>query len=218
MIPGVAEYLDLELNVDKYHLIFDQVADDDVYNTFGKTKWHSYSLEHNYTGEDLGENIEMFDPILQEMYKVHPHMQKRSTGFNTANNTEKDLFIHTDVDYDTEHPKYFNMIVPIMGKARIDYYETREDEIWLPELNAHGYAYYHEFYMRNKPGYEEFKKKRKIGEIIVEDRPVLLDTNLMHGVEILEAPRIAWCSRWNNIPIHHDFYSWKARIERILST
>ena len=65
--------------------------------------------------------------------------------------------------------------------------------------------------------YEEFKKKRKIGEIVVEDRPVLIDTNLMHGVQILEAPRCAWVTRWNNIPVHHDFYTWKARVERILS-
>lgn len=214
MIEGVAEYLDLDLNIEKYHLIFDQV--DEGYNTFGKTQWHSYSLEDNKTGKDL-PFLQMFEPILADMRKVHPYMQKRSTGFNTANSTEKDLFIHTDVDFDTEHPKHFNMVVPIFGKAIINYYETREEEIWLPEKNAHGYAYYHEFYMRNKAGYEEFKKKRKIGEIVVEDRPVLIDTNLMHGVQILEAPRCAWVTRWNNIPVHHDFYTWKARVERILS-
>lgn len=214
MIEGVAEYLDVNLNIEKYHLIFNQV--DGGYNTFGKTKWYSYSLEDNKTGKDL-PFFKMFEPILSDMRKVYPYMQKRSTGFNTANSKEKDLFIHTDVDFDTEHPKHFNMVVPIFGKAIISYYETREEEIWLPEKNAHGYAYYHEFHMRNKPGYEEFKKKRKIGEIIVEDTPVLIDTNLMHGVEILEAPRCAWVTRWNNIPVYHDFYTWKARVERILS-
>lgn len=214
MIEGIAEYLDIEFDLEYYNMIFDEVASDKISNTFGKTQWHSFALEDNKTGVDTTYS-KQFKPILDTMRKVHPHMQKRSTGFNYASSTEKDLFIHSDVDYDTEHPKHFNLIIPIYGTAVISYYRTLEDEVWLPELNAHGYAYYHEFNKRNDTDYEAFKKERKIGEIIA-DRPILLDTNIMHGVEISNAPRVAWCSRWNNIPKHHDFYSWKSRVENIL--
>tara|TARA_B110001454_G_C12570677_1_gene371736 strand:+ start:136 stop:810 length:675 start_codon:yes stop_codon:yes gene_type:complete len=224
MIKGIAEYVDINIDIDLYKDIFLRVleiqkidrhwSDDTTVNEFGKTQFQSFSLEGNYSGKPT-EYARDFKPILNEQYKVHPYMQKRSTGFNYSNSAEKDLFIHTDIDLDTEHPKHFNLIIPIFGTAVISYYEMREDEVWLPEKNAHGYAYYHEFKKRNDSDYEEFKAKRKFGEIIA-DKPVLLDTNTMHGVEILECPRCAWCSRWNNIPEHYDFYSWKDRVESIL--
>jgi hypothetical protein len=211
MIEGIAEYLDIDFNLDYYKSVFDDVATDTIANTFGKTQWHSFALEDNRSGLDTAYATQ-FKLILDSMRDVHPYMQKRSTGFNYANTADKDLFIHSDVDYDTEHPKHFNLIIPIFGTAIISFYKTIEDEIWLPELNAHGYAYYHEFKKRKDADYEQFKKERKIGEILV-DKPVLLDTNIMHGVEIVDAPRCAWCSRWNNIPQHHDFYTWKHRVE-----
>ena len=214
MIEGIAEYIDIDFDPDKYEFIFNHVAKDKIYNTFGKTQWYAFSLEDNRTGVDT-EYSKYYKSILDKQYMVHPYMQKRSTGFNYSTSRNKDLFIHTDVDYDTEHPKHFNLIIPIFGKAVVSYYKTYEEEIWLPELNAHGFAYYHEFKNRNKRGYKKFKKERKIGELVI-DSPVLLDTNLMHGVEIIDAPRCAWCSRWNNIPKHHDFYTWKTRIEKIL--
>jgi len=213
MIEGVAEYIDVDIDIDYYKYVFDKVSEIN-FNTFGKTQWQSYALEDNRTGIDTDYSRE-YALILDEQRSVHKHMQKRSTGFNYSNSKEKDLFIHTDIDLDTEHPKHFNLIVPIFGAAVISYYKTKQEEIWLPEKNAHGHAYYHEFNKRNDPDYEEFKRNNKIGEIIV-DKPVLLDTNIMHGVEIITDPRCAWCSRWNNIPIHHDFYSWKARVENIL--
>ena len=215
MIPGIAEYININVDTEYYHMIFDKVAGVDS-NTFGKTKWNSFALEDNRTGIDT-EYSKDFKRILSEQKSVHPYMQKRSTGFNYANTVEKDLFIHSDVDLDTEHPKHFNLIIPIYGKALISYYKTKEEDIWLPEKNAHGFAYYHEFKKRLDDDYEDFKRANKIGEIIVEpDKPVLLDTFIMHGVEIIESPRLAWCSRWNNIPVHYDFYSWKARVENIL--
>jgi hypothetical protein len=214
MIDGLAEYLDLDFDLDIYNMIFDEVARDKISNTFGKTMWHSFALEDNKTGIDTTYS-KQFKTILEVMRSVHPYMQKRSTGFNYASSPEKDLFIHTDVDYDTEHPKHFNLIIPIYGTAVISYYRMLEDEVCLPEINAHGYAYYHEFNNRTGPDYEAFKKERKIGEIIA-DKPLLLDTNIMHGVEITESPRVAWCSRWNNIPKHHDFYSWKHKVESVL--
>jgi hypothetical protein len=215
MIDGVAEYLDVDFDIEHYKKIFDQVASGKIEpNEFGKTPWLSFSLEDSKTGLET-EYAKHFEPILETMRTVHPDMQGRSTGFNYAGNTDQELFIHTDIDLDTEHPKAFNLIIPVFGVSVISYYRTLEDEVWLPEKNAHGYAYYHEFNKRNDDDYEAFKKERKIGEIVAT-RPLLLDTNIMHGGVIIEQPRCAWATRWNNIPKHHDFYSWKDRVERIL--
>jgi len=220
MLKGIAEYVDININIDLYKVIFDYIAKDN-FNRFGKTQWYSYALEVNYSGVDSGLS-KVFEPILKDQYKVHPYMQKRSTGFNFSNSPEKDLFIHTDIDLNTKHPKHFNLIIPIFGTAVISYYETREDEVFLPEKNAHGYAYYHEFKaqaytedLQATPRFEKFLAERKIGEIIV-DKPILIETEIMHRVVITEAPRCAWVTRWNNIPPEWTFEKWKDRVESML--
>lgn len=212
MIPNIAEYIDINPQTELLKKLFAYC--DAKFNTFGKTKWVSYSLEDNLTGE-VTEYEKLFEPILSIHRQVHPYMQRRSTGFNTANSLDKDLFAHSDVDYDQEHPNYFNVVIPVYGNSVIEYFETNEDEIWLPEKNAHGYAYYHEFKNRNQEGYEDFLQERKIGEIVV-DRPVFIDTNTMHRVLPLEVPRCAWVTRWNNIPQEFDYRRFKERVESIL--
>ena len=130
------------------------------------------------------------------------------------------MFAHTDIDLDTENPNYYNLVIPVFGASRIDYFETNEDEVYLPELNVYGYAYYHEFHAQKEmgqgtPEFENFLSERKIGHIIV-DKPLLLDTNTMHRVVVTEAPRCAWVTRWNNIKEDIDFYTFKNRVESIL--
>ena len=218
MIEGIAEYVNISDRVNLLETLCKKVSDTQS-NTFGKTPFRSYSLEDR-EGKPTGYEQE-FDSILAEHRKVHPNYQFRSTGFNTADSTEKDVFAHTDIDLDTEHPNYYNLVIPVFGASRIDYFETREDEVYLPELNAHGYAYYHEFHAQKEmgqgtPEFETFLSNRKIGHIIV-DKPLLIDTNTMHRVVVTEAPRCAWVTRWNNIPKEIDFYEFKNRIETILN-
>tara|TARA_Y100000385_G_scaffold59774_1_gene57932 strand:+ start:25311 stop:25988 length:678 start_codon:yes stop_codon:yes gene_type:complete len=225
MIPGVAEYLDVNPQTDLLLDLYKQVKGIDVgvdFNVFGKTPFESYSLEYNMTGKPTGYE-QVYEPILSQHRKVHPHYQFRSTGFNTANSTDKDVFPHTDVDFDLEYSQGYNIVIPVLGMSRLDYYETREEEVWLPEKNAHGYAYYHEFkcqaYDENliaRPSFEKFLAERKIGEIII-DRPILIDTEIMHRVVITEAPRCAFVTRWNNIPPElSNFHTFKERVESIL--
>jgi len=211
MIPNIAEYVDVDPQTDLLEELFALCNAD--FNTFGKTLWKSFSLESR-DGEDT-EYLKLFDPLLEIHRAVHPDMQKRSTGFNTSTSTKHDLFAHTDIDLDQEHPNYYNIVMPVFGDSVIEYFETNDDEIWLPELNAHGYAYYHEFYMRNKSGYKEFLQQRKIGEIVV-DKPVLIDTNTMHRVVVTEAPRCAWVTRWINIPKEIDYQTFKCHVESLL--
>ena len=218
MIKGIAEYLDININTDLYLTMYNMVKKHDN-NTFGKTPFVSYSLEDNRTGKPTGYE-KAFWPVLNEHKRVHPHYQFRSTGFNTANSTEKDVFAHTDIDLDTEHPNGYNIVVPVLGNSRIDYFETKDEEVYLPEKNAHGYAYYHEFYAQKEmgqgtPEFEKFLSDRKIGHIIV-DKPILIQTTIMHRVVVTEAPRCAWVTRWNNIPKDVSFQEFKQKVENIL--
>ena len=218
MIKDIAEYLDIEVPTHLFETLYNSVKKHDN-NTFGKTPFVSYSLEDNRTGKPTGYE-KAFWPVLNQHKIVHPHYQFRSTGFNTADSTEKDVFPHTDIDLDTEHPNGYNIVVPVLGNSRIDYFETKDEEVYLPEKNAHGHAYYHEFYAQKQmgqgtPEFEKFLSDREIGHIVV-DKPLLIKTDIMHRVVITEAPRCAWVTRWNNIPKDVSFREFKEKVEKIL--
>lgn len=239
-INELAQYIDVDFDLDLFTRLYDEAAElGSLANCFGKVEWMGYSLEGSYWQEDKSEldrseYIKLFKPILDMFDKVHPDKQLRSTGYNYSEG-DQPLFIHSDVDWDLEHPNAWNLIIPIFGSAKIVYYETREEEVHLPEMNQHGVAYYHEFrkrpymvdvlrgtitqkeYDQQLVEYEEFKAERKIGEIFVPPgKPVILDTETMHGVDIIDGPRLAWCHRYNNIPEGETFWSWKDRVETIL--
>ena len=116
MIPGLAEYVDIEDRTSLLTSLYNIVKFKQG-NTFGKTAFTGYSLEDNRTGEPNGFET-IYEPILEIHRKVHPHYQGRSTGFNAADSTEKDVFAHSDVDYHLEHPNYFNIVIPILGASR----------------------------------------------------------------------------------------------------
>jgi len=218
MIKDIAEYLDIEVPTHLFETLYNSVKKHDN-NTFGKTPFVSYSLEDNRTGKPTGYE-KAFWPVLNQHKIVHPHYQFRSTGFNTADSTEKDVFPHTDIDLDTEHPNGYNIVIPVLGNSKIIYYETKDEEVYLPEKNAHGHAYYHEFYAQKQmgqgtPEFEKFLSDREIGHIVV-DKPLLIKTDIMHRVVITEAPRCAWVTRWNNIPKDVSFREFKEKVEKIL--
>ena len=217
MIKDLAEYVDVNPHTDLLKELY-KFCEEDV-NTFGKTQWHSFALEHREGGDTT--YLESFEPILSIHKAVHPDMQKRSTGFNLSTSTQHDLYAHTDLDLDQEHPNYYNLVIPVYGESTIEYFETNEDEIQYgtrngkPDLNCHGEIYYHEFMNRTYEGYEEFLQERKFAECKI-DKPLLIDTNTMHRVTVQEAPRVAWVTRWRNIPKEIDFYTFKDMVESIL--
>lgn len=233
-IDGLCEYINIPSYRDLLLSMWEQIVDKetnlgkgearalvgchshDYHNVFGKTRWQSYVLG-DLADQDNG-NAAIFEPFMKIMRKVHPHFQMRSTGFNFSDDVNKELYVHTDLDPKTEHPNYFNFILPVAGRSRIDYYETRPEEIWLPERNSRDEYYYHEF--RPKLKYDlEFNKERQMGHIHVNEESgcVMLDTDVLHGVQVQEAPRLAFCVRFNNIPAHIDFHAFKARAEKVLN-
>jgi len=210
-IENIAEYVNIKDFTNTLKSLYAKVKSDSTFNTFGKTQFVCWSLEDNITGQ-RSNYANIYEPILSEHRKVHPDLGGRSTGFNTSDSVDKDCYAHTDVDYWTEHPNNYNLVIPVEGSSRIDFFETRPEEIQLPERNAHGEWYYHEFKMRGKQGYEKFQEQRKYGHIIV-DRPLLINTNIMHRVVVTEAPRCAWVTRWINIPMEINFQDFKIHVE-----
>ena len=111
MIKGIAEYVDVDPQHELLLELYEKVKGDRVgkdFNVFGKTPFESYSLEYNMSGKPTGYE-EVYDPILSQHRVVHPHYQFRSTGFNTADSTEKDVFPHTDIDQNREHTQGYNI-------------------------------------------------------------------------------------------------------------
>lgn len=210
-IKDLAVYVDVEPHTDLLKELYKFC--DGKFNSFGKTKWHSFALEHK-TGGDT-EYLKHFEPILAPHREFHPHIQKRSTGFNLSTSTEDDLYAHSDLDFDQEHPHYFNIVIPVHGKSTIEYFQTNEDEVQMPEVNCHNEFYYHEFKNRTHEGYEEFLQERLIAQFVI-DRPLLIDTNTMHRVTVQEAPRVAWVTRWINLPKEVDIHTFKDMIEEKL--
>ena len=217
-IKDIAEYLNIDIDKDLFLSVYEKVKGNKV-NVFGKTPFECYALETNRTGKPTGYK-EVFEPIVSQHRKVHPQYQLRSTGFNTADSTKKDVYPHTDIDLYTEHPNSYNIVIPVLGNSRIDYYEYKDDEVYLPEKNAHGEWYYHEFNVQKAmgqytPEYEKFLSDRVFGHIVV-DKPILIKTDIMHRVVVTEAPRCAWVTRWINIPADIDFQEFKQKVENIL--
>lgn len=230
-IPDLCEYIDIPGDQEALNALWQQVVDKetangigekralvnchshDYHNVFGKTQWQSYVLAD--LGDQDNGNAAMFEPFLEKYRKVHPYMQLRSTGFNYSNDIAKELYVHTDLDPSMEHPNYFNIVLPVFGESRIDYYETRSEEVWLPERNAKKEYYYHEFRPHLKFNLE-FNKSRQMGHIHV-DKPVLIDTDVLHGVQLLASPRLAFVVRYNNIPKEMDFAAFKAHAEKVLN-
>ena len=216
-IKDICEYIDVPgdqiLLKSIWKQIIDKTLSEPKANVFGKTKWQSYALV-DLSEKDNG-NTEIFKPFLDKHQQVHPDFQFRSTGFNFSDSVEKELYVHTDLDPKTEHPNYFNIVYPVFGASRIDYYETRAEEIWLPYRNARKEYYYHEFKHEYKWDLEH-NQKRQMGHITV-DKPCLIDTDVLHGVQVLEAPRLAFVVRYNNIPKQLDFRAFKKHAEKVLN-
>ena len=78
-IKDLAVYVDVEPHTDLLTELYKFC--DGKFNSFGKTKWHSFALEHKKGGDT--EYLEHFEPILAPHREFHPHIQKRSTGFRS---------------------------------------------------------------------------------------------------------------------------------------
>ena len=144
-----------------------------------------------------GEFQKIWKKVLTESKTVHNLMCDFATGFSLSKSKNHTVPPHIDIDT----PKFYNLLIPVFGTARISIYETIPEQLEFRHNQKH-------FKMPKKG-----VPVKKIGEHIV-DQPTLLDTNILHSVQPIVTPRCIWCSRWINLPVNFNFQSFKIHLEK----
>lgn len=139
-------------------------------------------------------------PWLDLQRTVHNELCPLATGFNFNPTNKHTVPPHIDIDT----PLYFNLLIPVFGVARLNIFET------IPEQLEHRHGMMHWKMVQDQ------YLKNKIGELIV-DKPVLLNTDILHDVEPIVSPRCVWCTRWIGIDTSFSFKSFKSHVESILN-
>jgi hypothetical protein len=137
---------------------------------------------------------------LEIQRSVHAQLCPLATGFNFNPTNKHTVPPHIDID----EPKYFNLLIPVFGYAKLSLFETVADHLEF----RHG--------MMHWKMVQDQHPKTKIGEFVV-DKPVLLDTNILHDVVPVISPRCVWCSRWVNIDNNLNFKTFKKHVEETLN-
>ena len=190
----IIEYVDIIWDPRRYESIFRSTLE--KYNV-----GRSY-IECGAKSHVMSENIEFADKwksILKQHKRVHDKLCPLATGFNFNATSKHTVPPHIDVD----KPLYYNLLVPVFGVAKLNIYETKEEDLEF----RHGLSHWKML--------QEGIKGEKIGELIV-DKPVLLNTNYLHDVIPIDTPRCVWCTRWIDIPKHYTYRSFKKHVENIL--
>lgn len=139
-------------------------------------------------------------PWLDLQRTVHNELCPLATGFNFNPTNKHTVPPHIDID----RPLYYNLLLPVLGAAKINIFETNLDHLEF----RHG--------MKHWKMVRDDKPKNKIGELVV-DKPVLLNTDFLHDVEPIDSPRAVWCTRWINIPNTYNYKSFKLHVEKTLN-
>lgn len=139
-------------------------------------------------------------PILDLHKQVATEFCPLATGFNFSKSVFETVPPHVDLD----KGRYFNLLLPIHGVARIDIYETNPEDLEYRHGKSH--------WKMLKPD----RSAKKIGEYAL-DRPTLLDTNQLHAVTPVDVPRLVWCTRWISLKKETTFKDFKSKIEKVLN-
>lgn len=192
-MENIIEYINVNYNKELYNNYFEKISELD-HSSYIECGVKSWVLKTNNRYETILETL------LNQHKKVHPIMCHYGTGFNYSSTKNHTLPPHIDI----EKPKYFNLLLPIFGTAVIEIFKTDDSELEY----RHGQKHWK---MLQKEIVSE-----KIGELLV-NKPVLLDTNYLHNVKLITAPRLVWCSRWIEIDESYTFASFKKHIENVLN-
>ncbi len=190
----VIEYVDIEWDKDLLESIFKSTLTEyDVGRSYIECGAKSHVMSENKEFETK------WKPILDKHYKVHNKVCPLATGFNFNATVKNTVPPHIDVD----KPLYFNLLIPVFGVAKLNLFETIPEHLEF----RHGLSHW--------KMQQDGSPRKKIGELIV-DKPVLLDTNILHDVEPIDTPRCVWCTRWIDIPQDYTYKTFKQHIENIL--
>ena len=193
-MQNIIEYINVKWEPEKL---------EDIYkNTLGNWDPRGY-IECGAKSHVMDENENfknIWEPILSEHSKVHDRFCPKATGFNYNATPKHTVPPHIDID----EPLYFNLLLPVFGVAKINIYETIDEQL------EHRHGMTHWKMVNDK--YE----KHKIGEVVV-DKPVLLNTDQLHDVEPIDTPRCLWCTRWVEVPQTFTYATFKEYVEDTLN-
>lgn len=191
-MENVIEYIDIPDYSQLLASMFDR-ASGFAPLTYTECGARSWTLSSNPNYENDWKNW------LTIQRSIHNTLCPLATGFNFNPTNNHTVPPHIDID----KPKYFNLLIPVFGYATLSLFETVDDQLEF----RHG--------MKHWKMVQDQYPKTKIGELVV-DKPVLLDTNILHDVQPVISPRCVWCSRWINIDNSFNFNTFKTHIEETL--
>lgn len=191
-MDGIIEHVNVKYDPDIFLNAFRQVSEISpiTYIECGANSW-ILNAHPEYRN--------LWAPILSQHSKVHDQFCGFATGFNFNKTNEHTVPPHIDVG----PAKYYNLLIPVFGVARIDIFQTKMEEL--------EFRYGEKHWMMQKHG----STKNKIGSLLV-DRPTLLNTDWLHSVQPEISPRCVWCTRWLGVDPGTDFKIFKSRVEAIL--
>ena len=192
-VEDVIEYVQIKYDLTELRSLFDQTiaSQPREYLECGAQSW-TLGMGKHY--QDL------WKPLLQQHAKVHSHFCPLATGFNYSKTNSHNVPPHVDID----QMSYYNLLIPVAGVARIDIFKTQQDELEF----RHGLTHW----MMLREGVAS----QKIGEFFL-DKPTLLNTNHLHSVHPIYAPRSVWCTRWIGLPVDLSFREFKKKVEDTLN-
>lgn len=138
-----------------------------------------------------------WDYILNIMSEVHIGMCEHGTGFNFNPTLKSGVPPH--IDFDEREGNQFNLLLPMYGVAKVSIYETIPEQLEF----RHGMTHWNML--------QDKYPSNKIGEILV-DKPVLLNTEYLHDVRVVEAPRAIFCFAWRGI--NKTYNEFKEHVEK----
>tara|TARA_B110000240_G_scaffold196376_1_gene248407 strand:+ start:973 stop:1566 length:594 start_codon:yes stop_codon:yes gene_type:complete len=190
------EYTNIKYSVDHFQEIYEKLKATS-FSTFTECDVHSWLVCSNPDYKNIME------PILSKHRQVHDNICPLATGFNHSPAAVAPYHIPAHIDLDK--PLFFNLLLPIEGSARITIYKTVINDLEYRHNKSH--------FMVPKNDNAELE----VVDSIVVDKPVLLNTSVLHRVDILEAPRNVWCTRWIDVSGTYTVDTFKQHMETTLN-
>lgn len=208
-LHNILEYIDVEYDRSTFIDIFEKLTESN-FRGYANCGTISKIIDNTPNIKILAKNILEKHNIFDNAY-----YDPMATGFNFAPEIDKGIPPHCDWG----DRNYYNLLLPIYGVAEITVYHTNNNVVnrWnmTPDERKQWYdptGEHKHWSMKLSPE----TKLTPIGKLII-DKPVLLDTNYLHNVKIIQAPRLNWVTRWMKIDTSITFEKAKEIIQRKLS-
>jgi len=181
-MEGIIEYIDVKYPKAELTKLFNEVNPTKGldYIECG-TESYVLSMNPNY--------YVMWEHIIEWCTNIHPQLCEMGTGFNSNPTLTSGVPPH--IDFDERKGNKFNLLLPLFGVAKIGIYETIPEQLEF----RHGKTHWNMLQDQYPPN--------KIGELVL-DKPALLNTDYLHSVKVIDAPRAIFCVAWRGINMSYN--------------